>query len=138
MEIEEIRRRIEELANEKQMMEETLREAMVSAIQEIGQENPNKVQRVGGIKVMTIKSSQLIDKPWSFEFFDWEQSASAVLKYLAGTPVTSWKQKLTDLLDTKGKVVELKKRGKIWYGMTGIVERTPIDRRFIEKIIEKI
>lgn len=138
MKIEDIRRRIAELAKEKELLEGNLQEAIVSAIQEIAKENPYGVKKMGGIKMMTISSSQLFNKPWSMEFFDWEESAVAVLKYLEKTPVTNWKQKLTDLLNTKGNVVELKKRGVIWPGYTGIVQRTPIDRVFIEKIIEKI
>lgn len=138
MEIEDIRRRIAELSKEKELLEGNLQEAMVSAIQEIAKENPYGVKRMGGIKVMTISSSQLASKPWSMEFFDWEESAAAILKYLEKTPATNWKKKLTDLLETKGNVVELKKRGMIWPGYTGIVQRTPIDRVFIEKIIERI
>ena len=138
MKIEEIRRRIAELAKEKELLEGNLQEAMVSAIQEIAKENPYGVKKMGGIKIMTISSSQLASKPWSMEFFDWEESAAAVLKYLEKTPTINWKQKLTDLLETKGDVVELKKRGIIWSGYTGIVQRTPIDKVFIEKIIEKI
>ena len=138
MEIDEIRRRIAELSKEKELLEGNLQEAMVSAIQEIGQENPYGIKKMSGLKMMTISSSQLASKPWSMNFFDWEESAAAVLKYLEKTPVTSWKKKLTDLLETKGDVIELKRRGKIWPGMTGIVQRTPIDRVFIEKIIEKI
>ena len=138
MDINEIRRRIADLAKEKELLEGNLQEAMVSAIQEIGQENPYGIKKTSGLKMMTIKSSQLMDKPWSFEFFDWEESANAVLKYLEKTPAINWKKKLTDLLETKGDVVELKKRGVIWPGYTGIVQRTPIDRMFIEKIIEKI
>lgn len=133
-----IRRRIAELTKEKNMMEGFLQEAMISAIQEIGQENPYGIKKISGFKMMTISSSQLAGKPWSMEFFDWEASAAAVLKYLEKTPATNWKQKLTDLLETKGDVIELKKRGKIWLGYTGIVQRTPIDRVFIEKIIERI
>lgn len=139
MEINEIRQCIAELTKEKDMLEGNLQEAMVSAIQEISKENPYGIQtKAGGIRMMTIKLSQLIDKPWSFEFFDWEESARAVLKYLEKTPVTNWKKKLTELLDTKGDMVELKKREMIWPGHTGIVQRIPIDRLFIEKIIEKI
>ena len=138
MDINYIRQRIAELTKEKNMMEENLQEAMVSAIQEVAKENPYGVKKKGGLKMMTISSSQLASKPWSMEFFDWEESAAAVLKYLENTPAINWKQKLTDLLNTKGDVVELKKRGMIWMGHTGIVQRTPIDRVFIEKIIEKI
>ena len=139
MDISEIRRRIEELAKEQKVLEGDLQEAMVNAIQEIAQENPHQIKKVGGIKMMTISSAELFDKPWSFEFFNWEESASAILKYLANTPVSLWKKKLTDLLEeSKGTVVELKKRETIWRGHTEIVKRTPIDRRFIEKVIEKI
>lgn len=134
-----IRRRIAELTKEKNMMEGFLQEAMISAIQEIGQENPYGIKKSSsGLKMMTISYSQLFDKPWSMDFFDWEESANAILKYLEKTPAINWKKKLTDLLETNGDVIELKRRGKIWPGMMGIVQRTPIDRVFIEKIIERI
>ena len=141
MDINEIRQRITELTKEKELLEGNLQEAMVWAIQEIGQENPYGIKKISGFKMMTISSSQLASKPWSMEFFNWfnwEESAAVILKYLENTPATNWKKKLTDLLDTKGSVVELKKRGMIWPGHTGIVQRTPIDRVFIEKIIERI
>ena len=140
MDINEIRQRIEELAKEQKILEGNLQEAVVNAIQEIAQENPHQIKKSpAGFRMMTISASELFDKPWSFEFFNWEESASAILKYLANTPVTSWKKKLTDLLEeSKGTVVELKKRGTIWPGITGIIKRTSIDRVFIEKVIEKI
>lgn len=137
MDITYIRRRISELTKEKEMMEGFLLEAMTNAIYEIAKENPNQMKKIGN-HMMVINSSQLLGKVWSSEFFNWEESAAAVLNWLSGTPVTGWKKKLTDLLESKGDVVELKKRGKIWYDMTAIVQRTPIDRRFIEKVIEKI
>ena len=138
IDINYIRQRIAELTKEKNMMEENLQEAMISATQEVAKENPYGIKKISGFKMMTISSSQLFNKPWSMEFFDWEESAAAVLKYLEKTPAINWKQKLTDLLNTNGDVIELKKRGVIWPGYTGIVQRTPIDRKFIEKIIEKI
>jgi hypothetical protein len=137
MDINYIRRRIADLTKEKNMMEDFLQEAMIGAIQEIAKENPYDIKKVGK-HMMTISSSHLLGKPWSMDLFDWEESASAVLKYLEKTPAINWKQKLTDLLDTKGDVVEIKKRGVTWPGHTGIVQRTPIDKMFIEKIIEKI
>ena len=137
MKLEEIRRRINELTKEKEMMKDALKEAMVSAIYEITKENHYGVKKIGK-HMMSISSSQMVGRPWSPKFYDWESSAAAVLKYLENTPAINWKKKLTDLLETNGDVVELKKRGIIWPGYTGIVEKTPIDKVFIEKIIEKI
>lgn len=137
MDIIDIRRRIAELTKEKELLEGNLQEAMVSAIQEITKENHYGVKKIGK-HMMSISLSQMSGRPWSPKFYDWEDSAKSVLKYLEKTPATNWKKKLMELLETKGDVVELKKRGIIWPGYTGIVERTPIDRVFIEKIIEKI
>lgn len=137
MEINEIRQRIAELAKEKDMLEGNLQEAMVSAIQEITKENHYGVKKIGK-HMMSISLSQMTGKTWSPKFYDWEDSAKSILKYLENTPAINWKKKLTDLLETKGNVVELKKRGIIWPGHTGIVETTPIDKVFIEKIVEKI
>lgn len=138
MDINEIRQRIAELTKEKELLEGNLQEAMVSAIQEIGQENPYGIKKMSGLKMMTISSSQLASKPWSMSFFDWEESAAAVLKYLEKTPITNWKKKLEELLESKGDVIELKRRGTGILGYKGIVQQTPIDRRFIEKIVEKM
>ena len=135
--IDDIRRCIAELTKEKELLEGNLQEAMVSAIQEIAKENHYGVKKIGE-HMMSISLSQMSDRPWSPKFYDWEDSAKSVLKYLEKTPVVNWKKKLMELLETNGDVVELKKRGIIWPGYTGIVERTPIDRVFIEKIIEKI
>lgn len=137
MEINEIRWRIAELTNEKDMLEGNLQEAMVSAIQEISKENHYGVKKIDE-HMMSISSSQMYGRPWSPKFYDWEDSAKSILNYLSGTPAINWKKKLTDLLETNGDVVELKRRGMIWPGYTGIVERIPIDKVFIEKIIEKI
>ena len=110
---------------------------MTQAILETANENPDKPKMVGN-HMMVISSQKLLGKPWSMGFIHWEESARAILNYLSGTPAMNWKQKLTDLLKTDEEVIELKKRGKIWYDMTAIVQRTPINRLFIEKIIEKI
>ena len=137
MELEEIRQRINELTKEKEIMEETLKEAMVSSIYEITKENHYGVKKIGK-HTMIISSSQMVGRPWSPKFYDWEDSAKSILNYLSNTPAINWKKKLTDLLETNGDVVELKRRGMIWPGQTGVVEITPIDKVFIEKIIEKI
>lgn len=137
MEIDEIRRRITELAKEKENLEESLLEAMTQVILETANENPDKPKMVGN-HMMVISSQKLLGNPWSPKFYDWEDSAKSILNYLSGTPAINWKKKLTDLLETNGDVAELKKRGMIWPGHTCIVERTPIDKVFIKKIIEKI
>jgi len=137
MDINEIRQHIVELAKEKELLEGNLQEAMVSAIYEISKENHYGVKKIGK-HMMSISLSQMVGSIWSPKFYDWEDSAKSILKYLENTPAINWKKKLTDLLETNGDVVELKKRGMIWPGYTGIVERIPIDKVFIEKIIEKI
>lgn len=137
MELKEIRQRIAELTKEKELLEGNLQEVMVSAIYEISKENHYGVKKIGK-HMMSISLSQMVGSIWSPKFYDWEDSAKSILKYLENTPAINWKKKLTDLLETNGDVVELKKRGIIWPGYTGIVERTPIDKVFIEKIIEKI
>ena len=125
MKLEEIYQRINELAKEMDMLEETLQEAMVSSIQEISKENHCGVKKIGN-HMMSISASQMVGRPWSPKFYDWEDSAKSILNYLSETPAINWKQELTDLLEAKGDIVELKRKGII------------IDKVFIEKIIEKI
>ena len=137
MELEEIRQRINELAKEKEMMENALKEAMVNIIYEVAKENHYGVKKIGG-HMCSISLSQMSGKPWSPQYYDWEDSAKSILNHLSGTPAINWKKKLMRLLETKGDVVEIKKRGMIWPGYTTIVERIPIEKVFIEKIIERI
>ena len=125
MKLEEIHQRINELAKEMDMLEETLQEAMVSSIQEITKENHYGAKKIGN-HMMSISVSQMVGRPWSPKFYDWEDSAKSILNYLSETPAINWKKKLTELLETKSDVVELKRKGII------------IDKVFIEKIIEKI
>lgn len=137
MELEEIRRRINDLAKEKEMMEHELKEATVNVIHEVARENHYGVRNTGG-HMSVISLSRMSGKPWSPKYYDWEESAESILDHLSSTPTINWKKKLMRLLETKGDVVELKKRGMIWPGYTTIVERIPIDKIFIEKIIERI
>ena len=109
MKLEEIRQRINELTKEMEMMEETLKEAMVSSIYEITKENYYDVKKIGK-HMMSISASQMVGRPWSPKFYDWEDSAKSILNYLSETPAINWKKKLTELLETKGDVVELKKK----------------------------
>lgn len=137
MELEEIRRRINELAKEKEMMENALKEATVNTIYEVAKENHYGVKKTGG-HMRSISLSQMSGKRWSPKYYDWEDSAKSILNHLSDTPAINWKKKLMRFLETKGDVVELKKRGMIWPGYTTIVERIPIEKVFIEKIIERI
>jgi hypothetical protein len=138
MNLNEIRQRIAELTKEKELLEENLKEAIISAIQEVAKENPYGVQKKNGFKMMKVSCSRLLGKPWSVNFFDWEESAAAVLRYLEKTPAINWRKKLTEILDAKESVIELKRRGTGILGYKGIIQQTPIDRKFIEKIIERI
>ena len=137
MDITYIRRRISELSKEKEMMEGFLQEAMTKSILETANENPDKLKMIGN-HMMVISSRKLLGNPWSPKFYDWEDSVKSIMNYLSGTPVINWKKKLMELLETNGDVVELKKRGIIWPGHTGIVEKIPIDKVLIEKIVDKI
>ena len=125
MKLEEIHQRINELAKEMDMLEETLQEAMVSSIYEITKENHYGAKKIGN-HMMSISASQMVGRPWSPKFYDWEDSAKSILNYLSETPAINWKKKLTELLEVKGDIIELKRKGII------------IDKVFIEKIIEKI
>lgn len=137
MELTEIRRKIEDLTKEKEKMEKYLRDEMVAVILETSKENYHGIKKVSA-HLSVINSSQVFGRSWSLEFFNWEESANTILKYLSNTPVMNWKQKLEDLLKAEGDVIKLKRRGTIWPGVTAIVQRTPIDRVFIEKIVERI
>ena len=137
MNIQDIKLRIYELSEEKALMENLLKEEIINIIYEVAKSDHDHNMRKISKNISIISYSHMIGSSWSSIFHSWEKQADDLLNYLANTPIIGWKKKLTDMLDTKGNV-EIKKRGYIWPGVTGIVDRIPIDREFVEKIIERI
>lgn len=136
MEYKEIRSRIDEMVKEMAIMEEKLADVITNAIYEAAQENPNKPRRISK-NIVVIRLSDLIGNPWNYEFYDWEKSAKVVLEFLKGKPVGKWKELLQNKLDTsKNNLVTFDKT--IHNGWFKNKYSVPVNRLFIEKIVEKL
>lgn len=134
--IKEIQVKIKDLLKLKAQLEADLGNAIVSVINEIGAENPNNIKRINK-QCYIINFSQIINKPWSPLYFDWEASAEFVINELDGKPKEDWVKILQSKLESKENYAKFTKVTKDGYGRN-ITNTIPIDRRFIEKIIEKI
>lgn len=136
MEYKEIRSRIDDMVKEMAIMEEKLADVITNAIYEAAQENPNKPRRISK-NIVVIRLSDLIGNPWNYEFYDWEKSAKVVLEFLKDKPVGKWKELLQNKLDTsKNNLVTFDKI--IHNGWFKNKYSVPVNRLFIEKIVEKL
>ena len=136
MDVKDIYASIDELTAQLEIMTAKLEEAVKLAVKEAAKANPNKLNRISE-HIFTIQYSQLIGKPWSPSFYDWNQSAEFIIGYLKNKPCTDWKKILQSKLEkATGDVVPFEtKTGSGYYKTT---YTTPVDKRFIEKIIAKL
>lgn len=136
MEIKEIRDKLRQLAMQKGIMETKLADAIVDAIRETANENPNPPQRISR-HICTVRLSDMVGNPWNYEFYDWLASAEFIIGFLKKYPVDEWKDVLrSELKKTVGNMVPFK-RNVTRNGYTTSAT-TPINKKFIEKIIENI
>ena len=136
MDYKEIRSRIDEMVKEMAIMEEKLADVITNAIYESAQENQNKPRRISK-NIVVIHFSDLIGNPWNYEYYDWEKSAEVVLEFLKGNPVGKWKELLQGKLkSSKKNVVTFEK--SIRNGWFTNKYTIPVNRLFIEKIVEKL
>lgn len=138
MDIEKLKQRLIDIVKERDDIEQQLQDAFIEAIKATAIENPLKdPNNKYSSHITIVKRSDLDGKPWSPSFFNWEQSVNTVLDFLKKKSAAYWKEMLEEKLkESKSGVVEFKKVVKAWpYNYT---EKTPVDAKFIEKIIEKL
>ena len=117
-------------------MEEKLTEAITEAVYETAQENPNKPKRISE-HIVTVRYSDIIGNPWNYEFYDWERSAEVVMEFLKEKPLKNWKSLLQGKLNlSKGNVVSFEKT--MYNNGYRKQYSVPVNRLFIQKILEKI
>lgn len=136
MDVKEIYTSIDELTAQLEAMTAKLEEAVRLAVKEAAAENPTKLNRISS-NIFTIKLSEMTGKPWSPSFYDWNKSAEFIIEYLKNKPCTDWKKILQSKLEkATGDVVNFDKTtGSGWWRTT---YTTPVDKRFVEKIIAKL
>lgn len=136
MDVKEIYTSIDELTAQLEAMTAKLEEAVRLAIKEAATENPTKLKRISS-NIFTIKLSEITGKPWSPSFYDWNKSAEFIIEYLKNKPCTDWKKILQSKLEkATGDVVNFDKTTGSGYWRTTYT--TPVDKRFVEKIIAKL
>jgi len=136
MEIKNILKRLDDIANELKELESELVLAITEAINEVAKENPHNIRRISK-NIFIIKSSELCGNPWNSSYYDWAASSNVVLEYLQGKDVKKWKSLLKEKLNnTKGKIIKFEK--KTYYNGYVYTNKTPIERIFIEKIVSKL
>ena len=140
MDIREIQNKIEELARQKGILEKQLTDAIVEAIRVVAKENPNPPRKISQ-HMCIIHFSDLIGNPWNIEFYDWEIAAEFVIDFLSNKPSDKWKNLLeAELKRAVRNSVPFKRNvvTKRHYVSYSSQISTPINRKFIEKIIERI
>jgi len=136
MEVKNILKRFDDIANELKELEAKLVLAITEAINEVSKENPHNIRRASK-NIFVINSSELCGKPWNPSYYDWTASGNVVLEYLQGKDVKKWKSLLQEKLNnTKGKIIEFEK--KTYCNGYAYTNKTPIDWVFIEKIVSKL
>ena len=130
MRSKEIYKEIQELEQKKRELEtkfiQAFDEEMQQAVETSAQEQ--KIERIAP-KICIVHFSDIIGKPWNYEFHDWQAGARVLKEHLEKYPVETRIDKLKELRTiAKGKVVTLKSK-----------ERTiPISIELVERIIAKL
>jgi len=136
MNIKEIHDKIEELARQKEILETKLTNAIVEAIRTTVKENPSPPRKISQ-HMCIIHFSDLVGNPWNIEFYDWEIAAEFVIDFLSNKPSDKWKSLLeSELKKAVGNNVPFKRN--VIRNRYTVSTTTPINKKFIEKIIEKI
>lgn len=137
MKLSEIKRKSDELEAQIKQLQVELKNTIIAAINEAAEGNPYHIKKLGA-NCFIIKSSQMIGRPWSPAFYDWEASAKFVKETLENRDVTEWVSIMEKWLESaKMNTIEVKRRLKVW-GSYYQEFTTPIDKAFIEKVLEII
>lgn len=136
MDIKEVYSSIDKLTAQLTEMTAKLEEAVRLAVNEAATENPTSIKRLGE-HCFIVKASDIMGKPWNPSFYDWNKSAEIVIEHLKSKPCIEWKKILQSKLEkSKDGVVTFDKTTGSGYYRT--ITTTPVDKRFIEKIISKL
>lgn len=137
MKLSEIKRKSDELEAQIKQLQVELKNTIIAAINEAAEGNPYHIKKLGA-HCFIIKSSQMIGRPWSPAFYDWEASAKFVKETLENRDVTEWVSIMEKWLESaKMNTIEVKRRLKV-LGSYYQEFTTPIDKAFIEKVLEII
>ena len=133
--MEDILRRIQYTQRELQALNLEAKEEIIKIITEVA--DSHKINRIG--KAFIIKKSELIGKPWSTSYHDWQDSKKALLKKLDDLfkqdrrePISEFIYFLNELLNQKNQT---QKGVCSIYTKQGTIV---INAEMVKKILEKI
>lgn len=134
--IKELEKLLYELTAKKMEVEIKMMEAVGDAIKETAAENRHKIKKLAP-NCFVISVKEVIGHPWNPHFYDWEQAANIVMKFLESKSIEKWKSELQHKLDEAkdGPVVFVHSRQ---VNGRRFSESIPVDPEFIKKIIEKL
>ena len=133
--IKQIEQELILLEQKKNEMENTLVDAISSAMMKVAQKK--LMQRISK-HCFVIHLSDMVGNPWNPDFYDWEKSISIILKFLKPKPIKEWVCSLASKLESTPKnqsvVFEYRKQS---FGVM-YSEKIPVSRIFIEQIIQEL
>lgn len=137
MKLSEIKHKRDELEAQIKQLQVELKNTIIAAIDEAAVGNPYHIKKLGA-NIFIIKSSQMIGRPWSPSFYDWEQTAKFIKETLENRDVTEWVSIMEKWLESaKMNTIDVKRKMKVWGGNYQEFT-TPIDKAYIEKVLEII
>lgn len=114
--------RLEEKYRQERMR---IEQAIADTVRNIGQ---NPAITPLGKHMFTIRSSELINAPWTPEFHDWMVQAERLLAVLDKKPVRQWTEYINELLAKSSKAA--------WTAVT--VDKTQLSRKFLQQVAARL
>lgn len=100
-------------------------DAIVDTVRNIGQ---NPAVTPLGEHMFTIRSSELINAPWSPGFYDWTVQAERLLTLLDKKPILHWAEYIKELLEKSSKGG--------WTAVT--VDKLQLSRKFLQEVADRL
>ena len=133
--MENILRRIEYTQRELRTLNLEAKEKLIEIITEVA--NSHKINRIG--KAFIIKKSELIGKPWSTSYHDWQDSKKALLKKLDDLFINDRREPISESIYFLNELLNQKNQSQ--KGVCSIYTKQGtivINAEMVKKILKKI
>ena len=133
--MENLLRRIQYTQRELRTLNLEAKEKLIEIITEVA--NSHKINRIG--KAFIIKKSELIGKPWSTSYHDWQDSKKALLKKLDDLFINDRREPILEFIYFLNELLNQKNQSQ--KGVCSIYTKQGtivINAEMVKKILEKI
>lgn len=133
--MEDILRRIQYTQRELRTLNLEAKQKLIEIITEVA--NSHKINRFG--KAFIIKKSELIGKPWSTSYHDWQDSKKALLKKLDDLFINDRREPISEFIYFLNEL--LNQKNQLQKGVCSIYTKQgtiPINAEMVKAIIAKI